>query len=195
MNPLNISNFSKDLRKSLFVVDNFYSDPYAIREFALNQQFDGDLRYYKGKRTKERFEVPGTKEMFESIMGQKITAWEQHGMNGVFQWCNPEDSLVYHMDNQRWAGTIYLTPNAPYECGTSFFAHKQNKLRRDGTMEELNVCFSGGFYDKTKFDLVDTVGNIFNRLVIFDARMIHAASQYFGQTIQDSRLFQMFFFD
>ena len=54
---------------------------------------------------------------------------------------------------------------------------------------------SGGYYDSTKFDLVDSIGNVFNRLFIFDAQSIHDASQYFGQTMTDSRLFQIFYFD
>ena len=60
---------------------------------------------------------------------------------------------------------------------------------------DSDKAFAGGFYDSTKFELIDTVGNVFNRCVIFDARQIHAASEYFGQTINDSRLFQIFFFD
>jgi hypothetical protein len=43
--------------------------------------------------------------------------------------------------------------------------------------------------------LVDTVGNIFNRLVIFDGGLIHSASDYFGWDIASSRLFHMFFFN
>ena len=38
-------------------------------------------------------------------------------------------------------------------------------------------------------------GNVFNRLVIFDARLIHSAGDYFGHNIETGRLFQMFFFD
>jgi len=32
-------------------------------------------------------------------------------------------------------------------------------------------------------------------LVLFDAKCIHAATEYFGQTKEDSRLFHLFFFD
>ena len=114
-------------------------------------------------------------------------------MNGRFQYCTAEDALVYHCDYQTWAAMIYLTPNAPYQCGTNLYAHK-NGIRnsRHGNIDD---CFTGGYYDSTKFDLVDSIGNVFNRLFIFDAQSIHAASQYFGQSMTDSRLFQIFFFD
>ena len=179
--------------KRIFVVDDFYSDPYSVREHALQQEFVEDLRYYKGKRTLEKFFVPGTKRVFETIIGQPITVWDEYGMNGVFQTCNPEDPLVYHTDHQQWAGMVYLTPNAPFECGTSMYAHKETKKRHQS--EGIDDCFDGGFYDGTKFELVVSIGNVFNRLVIFNGKCIHAASKYFGQTLEDSRLFHMFFFD
>jgi hypothetical protein len=184
-------NFKFD--KRIFVVDNFYEDPHSVRDFALKQEFIDDIRYYKGRRTNTQFFVPGTKKIFEEIVGQKIIKWEEHGMCGVFQSCNAEDAIVYHTDYQNWAGMVYLTPDAPFECGTSLYAHKETKKRHQD--EGITECFDGGFYDKTKFELVDTVGNVFNRLVIFNGKCIHAASQYFGQTIEDSRLFHMFFFD
>lgn len=194
MKFLTESNLNLNPDKRIFVVDNFYSNPYAVREFALKQEFIEDLRYYKGKRTQEKFFVPGTKKAFEQIIGQPITVWDEYGVNGVFQTCNAEDPLVYHNDLQQWAGMIYLTPNAPFESGTSLYAHKETKARHisDPGYEH---AFSGGFYDKTKFELVDCVGNVFNRLVIFNGKCIHAPSQYFGQTLEDSRLFHMFFFD
>jgi len=189
-----ITNSSiNDYDKRIFVVDNFYSDPYAVRECALKQKFIEDLRYYKGKRTQEKFFVPGTKKTFETIIGQSINVWDEYGMNGIFQTCNAEDLLVYHTDLQQWAGMIYLTPNAPFECGTSMYAHKETGKRHQD--EGVDECFEGGFYDSTKFELVDTVGNVFNRLVIFNGKCIHAASKYFGKTLEDSRLFHMFFFD
>lgn len=180
--------------KRIFVVDNFYTDPYAVRDYALQQEFIADLRFYKGKRTQEKFMVPGTKSAFESIIGQPISMWDDYGMNGVFQTCNAEDSLVYHTDFQQWAGMVYLTPNAPYQAGTSTYAHKETKARHvsDPGIED---AFNGGFYDGTKFELVDSIGNVFNRLVIFNGKCIHSASQYFGQSVEDSRLFHMFFFD
>jgi hypothetical protein len=179
--------------KKIWVADNFYSDPYAVRTYALQQEYEVTSEFYKGKRTVEQHFVPGTKREIENIMGFKIREWESHGMCGRFQYCTPQDSLVYHWDGQTWAGMVYLTPNAPYQCGTSFYAH-ENGARQESDPNS-DQAFNGGFYDKTKFRLVDVVGNIFNRLVLFDAKQIHAASEYFGSTIEDSRLFHIFFFD
>jgi glycosyltransferase involved in cell wall biosynthesis len=192
-----INSFSINIttKPRLWIVDNFYADPYTVRDFVLQQEFDSDLDYYKGKRTKEQFIIPGTKEAFEKIIGKKITNWtETHGMCGRFQYCTAEDDLVYHCDGQTLAGMIYLTPDAPFSCGTSLYAHKKTGLRNENDFEDTNV-FEGGFYDKSKFELVDTAGNVFNRLVLFDAKCIHSANEYFGTTKENSRLFHLFFFD
>jgi hypothetical protein len=176
-----------------WVVDNFYADPMAVRNFALKQEFVEEKDYYKGCRTKHQYFLPGTKEAFEKIMGIQIREWESHGMCGKFQYCTAQDSLVYHHDGQTWAAMIYLTPDAPYDCGTSLFASKNGA--RKSSDANIRTAFDGGFYDSTKFDLIDSIGNVFNRLFIFDAQNIHAASKYFGQTLEDSRLFHIFFFD
>jgi len=51
------------------------------------------------------------------------------------------------------------------------------------------------FYDSTKFDLVDSAGNVYNRLVIMDAHCIHSAGPYFGTSPETGRLTHLFFFD
>lgn len=194
----NINSFSINIQTKprLWIIDNFYDDPYAVREFALKQNFEEDLNYYKGSRTREQFIVPGTKEAFEKIIGKKITNWtETHGMCGRFQYCTAEDDLVYHCDSQTLAGMVYLTPDAPHSCGTSLFAHKRTGLRNENDFGNVNVFGETGYYDRTKFELVDTAGNVFNRLVLFDAKCIHSANEYFGTDITNSRLFHLFFFD
>jgi len=46
------STINKSPRKTIWVVDNFYSDPYAVREYALKQEFAEDLNYFKGSTFK-----------------------------------------------------------------------------------------------------------------------------------------------
>ena len=51
------------------------------------------------------------------------------------------------------------------------------------------------FYDSTTYEVVDTVANVYNRLVMFDSKTIHAATGYFGDAIENARFFHLFFFD
>ena len=199
-------SLKENQRKSFFVVDNFYEDPYALREFALQQTyFPGEGAV--GSRTRKQFLFEGVKERFEEIMGIKIAehtengqGWKDGGINGRFQTCTAGTPLVYHCDSQQWAGMIYLTPDAPPQCGTSFFRHKETKVKHNSEINweigEGNKVFNQHtFLDGTPYELVDKIGNVFNRLVIFNGGLIHSASEYFGWDIPSSRLFHMFFFD
>jgi len=184
--------------KRLFVVDNFYEDPLAVRNYALSQYFFDDEGYL-GMRTRKQFFFDGVKERFEKIINKKISSWEEQSMNGRFQTCKAGTPLVYHCDQQKWAAMVYLTPDAPIECGTSFYRHKQTKKHHNSQFynnnDDLTAVFNQKtFLDKTPYEMVDTVGNVFNRLVIFDGGLIHAASEYFGWDIPSSRLFHMYFF-
>ncbi len=181
------------LTPSLVVVDNFYKDPDKIRNFALKQKFDEHPKYHKGKRTDILFKFPNLKTRFESIIGRKIKNWDNYGVNCCFQICIAGEQLVYHCDQQEYAGIIFLTPDAPPNTGTTFYRSKITKKRK--IENDSNIVFKTGVLDSTQFDVVDIVGNVYNRLVLFDAKMIHAASEYFGNSLDTGRLFQMFFFD
>jgi len=197
---------NKDQNKRFFVVDNFYKNPHEVREFALSQvYFPGEGAV--GYRTRKQFLFEGVKEKFEQTIGLTIIehtengqGWSDRGINGRFQSCTPNDPLVYHCDSQRWAGMIYLTPNAPPQCGTTFFRHRETKIRHNQEIDweagqGIQVFNQNTFIDGTPYEPVDIIGNVFNRLVIFDGGLIHSASEYFGWDISSSRLFHMFFFD
>ena len=186
--------------------ENVYEDPHKVREFALSCDFESNDSYHKGKRTNTRHITEELKHLFGKALGKQITKWEEHGMNGVFQYCVAQDSLVYHVDQQSYAAMIFLTPDAPASCGTTLYKSKSTGLRTSPTEKDAERLgrstgdlhydiFKNNFYDKTDLDVVDIAGNVYNRLIIFNAQTIHAASEYFGDAKENSRLFQIFFFD
>jgi hypothetical protein len=189
-----IESSVRTVDRSFVVVDNFYSNPDSVRNFALKCQFNAHPNAHKGKRTDITYLFPSLKESFENILGKRIKNWHHYGTNGCFQYCIGGDQLVYHYDGQTYAGLIYLTPDAPPEAGTSFYRSKITKKMKVNNGEH-DIVFKNGFLDPSQFDLVDTVGNIYNRLILFDAKYIHAATSYFGNNEHNSRLFQLFFFD
>lgn len=186
--------------KRVIIVDNFYKDPYAVRNYAMQQEFFDDPGYL-GRRTRTQHDIPGVKEAFEQLIGAKIVRWcADYGMNARFQWNNVDYNLVYHCDSQNWAGMIYLTPDAPPQCGTSTWRHRETKKFHNSQIdwlsgEGMKVFNQKTFCDRTPYEELDRFGNVFNRLVLFDGGCIHSASEYFGSDIDDSRLWHMFFFD
>ena len=78
-----------------------------------------------------------------------------------------------------------MTPDAPLSSGTAFYMAQH---------VNPNVTIKMRSQDFTKWELVDTVGNVFNRLVLFNAHRYHMSMDYFGDTKENGRLFQTFFF-
>lgn len=197
LNPDTKINIDHDSNKRAIIVDNFYKDPDAIRKLALEVEYDqgGIGRGYIGNRSKDQFFFEGIKESLESLIGQKITTWEDHYSSGRFQYNPSGEPLVYHCDGNRWAAMVFLTPDAPAQCGTALYRHKESGVMHNSD-PNLDAAFNQKtFLDGTPYEEIDRFGNVYNRLVIFDGGCIHAASEYFGSELNDCRLWHMFFFD
>jgi hypothetical protein len=195
-----------NLNKDLIVVENFYKNPDLIRDYAINNLNFIGTDFHKGKRSEQKFVLDGTKEHLEYILGRNIINWDfERYANGVFQYCTADQPIVYHVDSQSMAGVVFLTKNAPLNSGTSFYKSKfTDKFRFEtATLEDPDYVrtFTGdyninpNFYDSTLYEKVDEVANVYNRLVIWDAKKIHAATRYFGDDLHNSRFFHLFFFD
>ena len=192
-------------KTELIVVDNFYENPDFIREYALSREFTANEMYHKGNRTQERYIPSWVKDEFSRLLNKQVTDFV--GATGVFQYCVAQDSVVYHYDTQEYAAMVYLSPHAPLQTGTQTFRSKitglygaatdEDASRLGKTKEELDrLSFNGNnFYDRNNMELVDSVANVYNRCVIFNARSLHAASGYYGSNKDDSRLFHLYFFN
>lgn len=100
-----------------------------------------------------------------------------------------------------WAGVLYLSPDAPLTAGTGIYRHKASGLKgwvfAHHTHEEnMSIpLYSTDYYDYTKWDMVDKIGNVYNKLILYRGDLFHVSLDYFGKDINDGRLFQTFFFD
>lgn len=183
----------------IVVIDNFYKDPDAVRELALSAEYSSNNKFYKGKRTVKPYFFPYLREEFCRILQTNITDWTRQPMNGIFQITSAKDPLVYHSDNQDYAAAIYLTPDAKYSMGTSFWASKVGDCRRPPNhqlegkplIDQKSVYNNYSILNSDAWELVDRVGCVYNRLVLWDAKLIHSASEY-GEI---DRLVHLFFFN
>ncbi len=187
-------------KKRAFILDDFYEDPDAVREYAMEQYFTFDNKEHGGVggRTRKQFVYDGVKETFERVMDAKITNWvETYGVSARFQVATAGTPSVFHVDSQQWAAMIYLTPDAPFSAGTKIVANKKTKIYHSSQTDNVLDFFPNQdtFTDPTLFEDVDVFGNVYNRCVIFDAQSIHTACDYFGGSPENGRLWQMFFFD
>ena len=192
------------MRLNLIILDDFYIDAMEVREMALGMEF-GVRGNYPGQRT-----VPMASSSAKDILANvlrpaagEITYWptDEHSYNGSFQYTTSRDRSWIHADQTTtWAAVCYLTPDAPISGGTGLFKHKKTGLYEapknlDGTINEdiMNEIYKDS-QDMTKWEIVDFVGNKFNRLVMYRGDLFHSSLDYFGQNLYDGRLFQTFFF-
>ena len=183
------------MEMSILIIDDFYVNPDRVRSFALSQDFNVKGNY-PGARTRS-FWTEDVKQAIESYMGWagKITntygAERGEGYCGAFQIATAQDRTWIHSDpNNMWAAVCYLTPDAPHTGGTGLFRWKAT-----GEMKDVDCSNKYDGYDYTKWDMVDRIGNKYNRLVIYRGDFYHASLDYFGNNKDNGRLFQTFFFD
>ena len=180
------------MKTQLIIVDDFLTNPDETREFALAQEFKQSGNY-PGLRT-ERFDNESIFNAIQDILkshGGKVTQI----LGSQYQLVTGDLRSWVHADTYNtWAGVLFLTPDAPIEGGTGLYRHKETGLYanpRDNP--ELADEISADGSDYTKWELVDLIANKYNRLVLYRGDLYHSSMQYFGNSMETGRLFQVFF--
>jgi hypothetical protein len=189
------------MRVQCLIIDDFYSNVDEVREFALSQDFSVSGNY-PGRRT-QSFLTDSAKNLIQEIIrpfSGNVTWWGDD-YTGSFQYTLASDRSWIHSDyTTDWAGVLYLTPDAPLSAGTGLFKLKENGLRNwkssEHTDEENRSALHNRYsQDYTKWEMVDKIGNVYNRLVLYRGDLFHVSLDYFGDTKENGRLFQLFFFN
>ena len=106
-----------------------------------------------------------------------------------------------HTDSRklcRYACVIYLTPNPDPSCGTSFYRLRYPNGSLGGNMcspphanlrEALGVkgLPPDAWHEEVRID------NVFNRIVLYRANLVHSATSYFGFDDAEKRMTVVFF--
>ena len=185
------------LSHNLIVIDNFYTNAQGTREFILTQDFlvTGN---FPGYRTTS-YSNESLKKSFEKIIGKPITRFQikTHTYNGSFQYTTEDTPIQVQRDSSRWVGILFLTPDAPVEGGLKLYKHKATGLQEITSKTPLIVqeMLNNDSSDLSKWEMVDFVGNRFNRMVLFKGTLSHTYSQNFGTNKHNGKLIQYFCFD
>lgn len=168
---------------TLLAIDNFLLYPKVVRDWALSQEFYTDKELSEKFKTSNTF--PGKRTIqvheldiqFANTVLDKVANIVKHnfGLNhdleiaSSFQLTVKSDSSWIHKDdNVLVAGVLYLTPDAPVNSGTIIYTEPPHKVK-------------------------DIIGNVFNRLILYNANEYHKSAKYFGQDNLNCRLTQVFF--
>ncbi len=193
----------------LLVKDNFYDEPSKVIAAAKNATFH-EPEHVTGFRSTTVYHQPNVKKKLEKILGIKINRWDLDPIleNGVFyhgfaKGKNKEVPGV-HADYPANDITvlIYLTPDLPYECGTSLWQHKRTGVtdavsskdakRLGMKLSELKDELERDTKNRSKWIEVDRVGHKFNRMVAYPSGVFHSATNDFGDSMKNGRIYQTF---
>jgi hypothetical protein len=178
----------------IITIDDFYNNPYEVREHALSKDFKVSGNY-PGLRTEVEVGpwFHGFKSHFEQLLSLKITNWPEQ-YNSAFQITTREATTWVHYDVTNWAAVVYLTPDAPLNSGTALYRHKYSGIFRN--TEDASIDYNNAPSVQEDWEKIVEVGNVFNRAVIYNGNYYHrSVVPGFGTCKYTGRLFQTFFFD
>lgn len=200
---------------SVIIVDNFLDDPFAVRKWVLNQSFYdskqftemyGSFTDWPGKRTEHVYDLNNS---YGDYVLNKVANYcniffgiKNLSIKSYFQLTTLEDgdSWVHQDNNVDVAGILYLNPDPPQNSGTTLYKCKNiskwESYMSDSegydTLKTINRYQNSSLYSEL-FEPVDVIGNVFNRLIMYEGKQYHKSNDYFGDSLNDGRLTQVFF--
>ena len=144
------------MRQDIIVVNDFLPNPDKVRQSILdvNEELDWFEGHFSGLRVSvsdENYQKLIV-DKIEEILSVKIKMATENTSTYSFQLALEDDVTWVHQDNTDWSGVLYLTPNAPIDSGTLFF--------KEGSDPDPDKDDYGDY-------IVDHIGNVYNRLLLF----------------------------
>jgi len=121
-----------------------------------------------------------------------------------------ECGLIHADGGCNIAGVIYLNPNPPSNSGTKIYSLKKEffetprknvhkNFQQASSTKDLKIisefCKEKRKYNQKHFNLEYEVVNKYNSIVLYPGTYWHGPSEYFGETLENSRLSLVLFFD
>lgn len=200
------------------IIDNFYPDPDAIRNYALEQDFSESSLQYPGKRTKPLDDInPELNDFFFKTVMKVFYPMELSfdcSFISSFQLIEARDSDQYSVRNKGWihhdavviGGLVYLSKDPEPDTGTTLYRSKHgyhqhkdtwNLVKADDYLNRpgFNLEYTKKLMEESLDCVVETVKveNVYNRCVLFGGNVIHAAQTFGTRKGKDARLTQPFF--
>jgi hypothetical protein len=196
-------------KRFILVKDNFYEDPEKVYQAALEAVYH-QPEDVTGLRSKTVYHESGVKGKLEKILGIKITRWDTDpvGENGVFYQGfskgKTREIPGVHSDEpyNDITAVIYLTPDLPFDCGTSLWMHRETGLcdpvtpndarRLNRRLSSVRDQLERESKIRSRWEEIDRVGYRFNRMVAYPSGALHSATNHYGGSMKNGRLYQTF---
>ena len=177
------------------IIDGFFNDPDAVKEFALKQEFLIDPQNkWPGKRSKPLHEINPDlfqyvhNKFFSMFYPDKINTSYSYLATSHFQLIDSNYKAGWiHFDETFITIIIYLNKNPNKEAGTIIYSQKNEGL---GTIhnDKKQALFKGDIDEdegskyrienNDRFQEEIVVKNKFNRLLAFDSNLPHGVQDF-----------------
>lgn len=207
--------------KQIIIWDDFYQDPKQIRNLILNSEFEEEKKTnYPGKNSLLQYFPEDFKEFFSFLAGEPLKPAEGSHCGGFrIQNAGETGKQFIHVDlpNMRttWAAVCYLSlpenytkeDGTTYDSGSKFWKHKETGLEQlphdtqflstigINNPEDLFNFMNTEGTDESKWINTMSVPIKFNRLIMFRSNLWHSQGELFGDSKENGRLIQTFFFE
>lgn len=199
---------------SLLIVDDFLSDPYAVRRAALGLGYDPAEQHgnFPGLNSTRALDTAPIDAAVSRLLGVNLgpAPGTQHGhcrLTGK----GAKGRSGVHVDPAAYSGILYLS--RPEDCakpdagGTDFFRHKRTGL--EAVPQDPAKIAASGYNDldtliqdvvnrdttaPAKWERTLRIPARFNRLLLFSPWQFHNAAPGFGTTPENSRIVMLLFF-
>ena len=195
---------------SVIVIDNFYQDPHAVRQIAMNSDYHPpgmvgeNTVNHSGRLSLRNYHPTGLSQYVSRLVGEQVRANPKF-KHGYFRYELPGDlpNTMVHIDAETnregretidYSLVIYLTESAPdpKNNGTLFFKHKKGFIKAS-TIESY-LLKKEDLDDPSQWEVDSRVSYQWNRAVLFDSKLFHAPGVSFGTDKADARCVQVFYF-
>ncbi|MFJ3667821.1 DUF6445 family protein [Streptomyces sp. NPDC090106] len=214
--PLPVLPYRKPTKgRDYWVLDDVLPDAHAVRERCLAKDDWVEGHPHKPETWPGLRAMPGLEETelarVERLVREATGAgrlWVQAAPGGgtlnhncVQVVGEGESEPRPHTDSRalcRYAAVLYLNPAVPRDCGTSFYRQSLPGGRLGGNVVQaphtnLVEALGTRFVAPDAFEEDVRVPHRFNRLLLYNANLIHSATAYTGRTLAEKRMTAVFF--
>lgn len=203
--PQMAANMVFKIPMHFLILDNFFENPFAIRETALAKPFTNKTGYFPGARSVNQFRFPELHELCLNAGPLLANGGDLKIQYACFQFMGKGQRKSYiHSDPVAgYAGIVFLGEKSGTYPGTNFFRHKQTGLDsfKSEDKEWIKQTFPSRKAYRSAEDLLDrdrfntkkwvkvtTLEAAFNRLILFPAELLHQNASAWGTNPKNGRL-------
>jgi hypothetical protein len=214
---------SHDFFQRKFDVDEIRN--FGLFQFKNKNLVNDDFNYYPGVRSleigsiyPELFDYIHEKLIFhikKLVELEKIQTKKKYNLRSFYHLTTSIHKCGFiHRDSASFAGVIYLNPKAPKNSGTKICKLKkqidenevifqQNELLTNFKIASVThdkeiislFCDEKEKFNKQYFDTQYNIENTYNSAILYPGKYYHSPGEYFGKTLEDSRLCIVLFFN